>query len=133
MRHGLFSNLPGPIPVKIDPPLCTICLSCPLRGWRSFLRHPGFAQASEIGRLGKGAELRHFEPLPSRSRLQVSYARIVMAKPAGFAERDRGTFRLAFEGITGRKGRMDSVENGEARRRSSAPSPTTGSPRRCTP
>jgi hypothetical protein len=72
---------------------------------RSLLRHPCLAQAGEVCGLGQDTELRRFKPSPSGSLLQAGNARIAIAEPAGFAERDRGAFRLASEGITGRKGR----------------------------
>ena len=53
---------------------------------------------------------RRLKPPCSGRRLQAGNARIAIAEPARFAERDRCAPRLTFEGIAGREGGMDIMD-----------------------
>src|SRR5215469_17307413 len=78
--------------------------------WRSFFRDPGQPKAGKEGGLGEGTELRWFQPWCSGRRLQARNARIAIAEPSGFIERDQRAARLTFERIAGRKVGMDKME-----------------------
>jgi len=77
-----------------------------MAGWvregdrRSFLRHPGLAQAGEIGGFMQGTDVRHAEildgPQPGDTRKTI-----VADQPSGFGEFGGGAFGLACEGVGG--------------------------------
>src|SRR5271166_931394 len=76
------------------------------RGRPSFLRHPGLAQAGEIGGFEQGAYLRHppiSGPTDRSGGLEAGDARItaVRSQPSGFGELGRGAFTFALERIGG--------------------------------
>ena len=80
-----------------------------LPSWtRSFLRHPGLAQAGEIRGLEQGAGLGRQRPPYPALDLRDARIRTFTSQPSGFGEFARGAVQVAAEGIGG--GEFDAYE-----------------------